>query len=324
LRECRSVSMRGVASRLFQGRGRKEPRVSLGVFGKHPGWNDHIDDLGLETAFLVDLKRTLYVEGIGRNIDSGHWQRLATENRLPAFGHVFVFRVGADIAAGRMWPSRDGRGRSAYPMIACVHVHGGGEDWVFTDALPALEHIERECRQTESAEKVAALVDEQRRRLAATSPNERSDGAPGSLASLARHSDMGPEGLGMIRVLFELERECAGWIPGGLAGSTTRLKGSPSAHHLRVPACGADSQSRLGAWIGAMSEVIAPAAPLFLISPLGRPWVDIIVGPPGPEQLFCILAEERQIPLTTQIPYAVDAEFEARARVRLFGQGLGG
>jgi hypothetical protein len=29
----------------------------LGAFGKHPGWNDHLDDQGLDTNELINLKR---------------------------------------------------------------------------------------------------------------------------------------------------------------------------------------------------------------------------------------------------------------------------
>ncbi len=27
--------------------------IALGAFGKHPGWDDHIEDLGLETDSLI-------------------------------------------------------------------------------------------------------------------------------------------------------------------------------------------------------------------------------------------------------------------------------
>ena len=47
------------------------PQVCLGAFGKHPGWDDHMDDLGLETESLLQAKHLLYVQGIGQHINSG-------------------------------------------------------------------------------------------------------------------------------------------------------------------------------------------------------------------------------------------------------------
>ncbi len=52
------------------------PQLYLAAFGKHPGWNDHTDDLGLDTAQLVNAKRLLYIQGISQNIDSGAWDKI--------------------------------------------------------------------------------------------------------------------------------------------------------------------------------------------------------------------------------------------------------
>jgi len=38
-------------------------QIFLAAFGKHPGWNDHMDDVGLETESLVAAKTRLYVDG---------------------------------------------------------------------------------------------------------------------------------------------------------------------------------------------------------------------------------------------------------------------
>jgi hypothetical protein len=75
-------------------------RAYVGAFGKHPGWDDHIDDIGLETEYLTELKRCLYIEGIGGNIDSGAWQRLETELHAQPFEHQFVWLRGDDILVG--------------------------------------------------------------------------------------------------------------------------------------------------------------------------------------------------------------------------------
>src|SRR5258705_3476695 len=46
-------------------------QVFLAAFGKHPGWDDHVEDLGLDSESLIFAKTLLYVQGIGGQIDSG-------------------------------------------------------------------------------------------------------------------------------------------------------------------------------------------------------------------------------------------------------------
>src|SRR5688572_20736555 len=63
------------------------PSLYLAAFGKHPGWDDHIDDLGLETDLLIRVKQLLYIEGIASNLDKGSWDELAPPDRLEKFNH---------------------------------------------------------------------------------------------------------------------------------------------------------------------------------------------------------------------------------------------
>src|SRR5438477_458719 len=103
--------------------GKTAPTVYLATFGKHPGWNDHIDDLGLDTDDLVNAKRLLYMQGINQNIDAASWENLEPGKRIDSFRHDFLWHmpagVGGDaecLIAGRMWSSVDGKGRDKYPM----------------------------------------------------------------------------------------------------------------------------------------------------------------------------------------------------------------
>jgi hypothetical protein len=84
----------------FFGRGPK-PQIWLGAFGKHPGWDDHIDDIGLETESLLLAKQILYVDGIGGQVNSGEWERLDGARRLAEFKHIFLWKRGdAFLASG--------------------------------------------------------------------------------------------------------------------------------------------------------------------------------------------------------------------------------
>ena len=66
-------------------------RVILAGFGKHPAWDDHIDDIGLETESLVIAKRVIYSEGIASQISSGAWKQLENSGRAMDFDHRFVW-----------------------------------------------------------------------------------------------------------------------------------------------------------------------------------------------------------------------------------------
>src|SRR5215469_9189084 len=114
-------------SRLLGSSSKPAPALYLAAFGKHPGWNDHIDDLGLDTDDLITAKRLLYVQGINQNIDAGAWENLDPDKRLDAFRHDFLWHMkgtgsgeGDSLIAGRMWSSVDGKGRDKYPMVLCA------------------------------------------------------------------------------------------------------------------------------------------------------------------------------------------------------------
>ncbi|KPK75794.1 MAG: hypothetical protein AMJ79_09685, partial [Phycisphaerae bacterium SM23_30] len=124
------------------------PQIYLAVFGKHPGWDDHIEDLGLETERLVDAKRTLYVQGIGGNIDAGSWEDLAQVQQLDGFRHLLVWRLAGDLLVGRMWSSTDGKGRTSYPMIALTQCPRLALSWALEQVPPRLEQIQSRCSRT--------------------------------------------------------------------------------------------------------------------------------------------------------------------------------
>ncbi|HRJ50164.1 MAG TPA: hypothetical protein PKU91_06505, partial [Phycisphaerales bacterium] len=117
---------------LGQGKGqaRDSAAIYLAAFGKHPGWDDHIEDIGIETETLATVRRIIYTECISGNIDSGAWEKLSDDQRLPAFAHEFVWCLAPSgkepprVIVGRLWSSRDGKGRSKYPMA--VYCQGDG------------------------------------------------------------------------------------------------------------------------------------------------------------------------------------------------------
>src|SRR5882724_6456636 len=148
--------------RLSAGSGRQ---IFLGAFGKHPGWDDHVEDLGLESDSLIFAKTRLYVEGIGSQIDKGDWEKLEPQQQLPAFKHIFVWQRAGQYLIGRMWSSSDGKGRTRYPMIVCAHCTGVTLTWALEEVLPRIEKVEQECLLTRLAADVRFILNSGRNSL---------------------------------------------------------------------------------------------------------------------------------------------------------------
>jgi hypothetical protein len=137
----------------------RSERVFVAAFGKHPGWNDHIDDIGFETDVFVNVKRLLYVQGIGGNIDAGSWDKLEGGQVIREFKHVFVWCLDKNVILGRIWSSRDGKGRTSYPMVVCVQCRQLPLDWILKNILPRLEKVEQTCAATVSATDVLTMLE---------------------------------------------------------------------------------------------------------------------------------------------------------------------
>jgi len=298
----------------FNARGQEaaSERVFVAAFGKHPGWDDHIDDIGLETDILVAVKRILYVQGIGGNIDSGNWEKLQEDQRLERFRHLFVWRMDDNLVVGRLWSSRDGKGRTSYPMVVCVQCRQLPLEWVFENILPSLESIEKICVATTSPTNVKDTLEnaqtEFRRLVQQSPPVADSPVVPlDVLAKLAECPEMGADHEGLLRILYHFEREITRYRPDTGKGETVR----PTL--LRVPVSASAMLQNTLLWFGFLLNKLIKDMPVLVLMPLENSWIDIIIGEPTESQLYCLRASLRMIPLTSTIPYNMGPEFIARA-----------
>jgi hypothetical protein len=298
----------------FNARGQEaaSERVFVAAFGKHPGWDDHIDDIGLETDILVAVKRILYVQGIGGNIDSGNWEKLQEDQRLERFRHLFVWRMDDNLVVGRLWSSRDGKGRTSYPMVVCVQCRQLPLEWVFENILPSLESIEKICVATTSPTNVKDTLEnaqtEFRRLVQQSPPVADSSVVPlDVLAKLAECPEMGADHEGLLRILYHIEREITRYRPDSSKGETVR----PTL--LRVPVSASAMLQNTLLWFGFLLNKLTKNMPVLVLMPLENSWIDIIIGEPTESQLYCLRASLRMIPLTSTIPYNMGPEFIARA-----------
>jgi hypothetical protein len=315
-------------------------QVFLAAFGKHPGWDDHIDDPGLETEALIATKRAVYAEGVGRNVDAGAWDSLDEGRRVDRFHHLLVNRIGPDFVLGRMWSSSDGKGRTRYPMIVAAHFHGAALDWALGEALPRLEKLEGQCTSATAAAEVRAALDSARATLRAAL-SEAGAGAldtghrinpvvkllehpalravAGDAAGqppVSRGEPTSDLPLGLLRILYQIEREMASFRRVNSSSTTTmRLKSGPArAQQIRVPRCAQSPADAVLLWMSFLSTQLHEAAPVMLMIPLEHDWADIIVGEPTATQLFCMRANRQALPLVTEIPFSLEPEFRQRAR----------
>lgn len=316
------------------------PSIFLAAFGKHPGWDDHIDDYGLDDERLTAEKQQLYNDGLGGNIETGSWDKLEEPARLEEFSHVFVWLAGEHVSVGRMWSSSDGKGRTKYPMVVMVHATGVAPDRLVELGVPALARVESECKDTRSADDVKAVLNRVRREL-----RSAVEGTPGtdasqwrppgeSLAAIADREELAADGqrsLGMFRVLYEIEKEMDDFRPvEGRTRSNRSKQNGLRPRHVRVPAYTGDSAAKpieathhaVLSWLGVLRAELDSSAPMLAIAPIngsgqGLGWIDLIVGDPTAAQLFCVRAHPRTLPLTTEIPYTIEPDQLTSFQVRL-------
>ncbi len=300
-----------------RGRGGSEPtaaRLSLGAFGKHPGWDDHILGIGAETEALARARQALYVQGIGGQVDSGAWERLEPEKRAPGFDHTLFWIRTGHIVLGKLWSSTDGKGRTKYPMVLCVDAEGASPRFLLTRVLPGLERLQQACRETTSAEQVkrdCRAAQDQLRALLGNSGDEPTSteiATDGRKEFLAR-PELGPGQQGLLRVLHELS-SAASLLSNSPAGAMAHLK----SHHLRLPLAADSRQEGLLRWAEFLLSAVSSPAPLLLFQRQGSNWVDAILGEPASDDLFCLQASPKGLPLTTDIPYQLAPDVSQRLR----------
>ncbi len=270
------------------------PRGLLGLFGKHPGWDDHIEDLALPTDSLVLAKQALYVQGIGGQVSSGAWARLAEESLLPAFDHFFVWRRGGQFLAGKLWASSDGKRRAHFPMGAIVHCTRVPLAAALPPLFEWLGTVEGACRATRDAAKVRALFQQCQSDFQSWLDGADFATAHASLPPLPEGEDGDRTRERLVAVLAEAQRTFADFRPGAWRG-----RGGAGAAHLRLPGTASSPATRITFWAGLLAHVLAPDAPLLLLAPVEQRWVDVLAGEPCAKDFFCLRAAAGALPLAS-------------------------
>jgi hypothetical protein len=287
------------------------PQVYLAAFGKHPGWDDHMDDIGLETEVLFQTKKLLYTEGLRGQIEAGdphswnHLEKNDPEALLPQFQHLFLWQRGAQLVAGRLWSSRDGKGRTRYPMVVCAHCTGLPLHWVIHRVLPCLDDVRQACVATESADEVRRILQHHSESLRTEAAGARPDalaepGLEQEMGAFLSRPELGPDREGLLRILYEVRNKMAGFE----RSSGTRTE-DPKPAQIRLPRCADDPGAAVVRWRRFFELQLAPSAPLLILAPVNEPWIDVTVGEPAPAEFFCLRANLKALPVASSIPYKI-------------------
>lgn len=294
--------------------------VLLGAFGKHPGWDDHVEenpkvpDLGLRSTTLAWTKTLLYVQGVGRNIDLGVWEKLGPDEALPGFDHTFIWQNENAYVIGMMWSSSDGKGRKRYPMVLVAHALGVSLHWILAVAIPRLGLLRRECEQLTTAPEVGAALDRSRIFLneALAEDNRSHPSARDLLPRFIRHPRFAPGHDGLLRVLYRLQTQAASFAPGSFSP-----KNAGVGADLRLPAAGNVPSDIFASWSELLRNYVDPAVPFLLVLPAGADYIDLIIGEPAPEHFFCLRANSRRLPSASQVQFRLDEAFRSKAEAQL-------
>jgi hypothetical protein len=135
------------------------------------------------------------------------------------------------------------------------------------------------------------------------------------LAAVARHPDMcasdpgssstGGAGGGFHRIVYQFVKGMAIYRP--VTNAVSRSI-SIRPEQVRLPVCGMAPNDALLFWLRFAFTLLDPHTSILLFTPdqPHAPWVDLIVGEPSPNNLFCIKAGPKTLPFTSDIPYTLD------------------
>jgi hypothetical protein len=284
---------------------KSKPTIYLGAYGKHPGWDDHIDDIGLDTESLLLAKQVLYVDGIGGQIDSGEWDKLRENERLPEFKHIIVWKRGNAFLLGRIWSSRDGKNRTKYPMIVCAHCQNVPFAWALANVLPALEEAERLCKSTSSAEEVREIIKRTLAALRHLLGNVSASPEDGKGTAFIDHLGWADAKEKLFRITYHVCTRLGRCLPGEARETGSKVSGG----QIRLPAASAFASEALTFWVQFLESQFGRAIPVLLALPVEERWLDATTGEPTTREFYSLRATPEVLAIASEVPYNIDDEF---------------
>ncbi len=288
--------------------------LSFYVIGKHPGWDDHMPDIGADNPEVLDFKQRFYVEALAGNINSGAWKHLPEPELLPEFNHRFVYWHADVVMHGAIWASRDGKGRTLFPLIGMVFSRGLNPRVIAAASSAVLDAFRASSLRQPTAEGLIAAVKVANDSLASLLPQTPmmdqlipplTGTQAGELLRLAGDDQH------RARMIYALQRS----VQHVKANAASR--GDDFYETLRLPSVAGDAPVASGShlpvdWPAWCLAHIGRRVPILAVAYEGRPdnrFTDVIIGAIKPTSIFPLRASREKIPLCSDIPFAMDSAF---------------
>lgn len=300
--------------------------ITVTAFGKHPAWADHIDNLPNPGPRLPHFKSLLYTNGIDANVR--RWVRAVEadpdtdvhspvldsdrddpEGGLIRFGHRVRWWNPDALIIGRMIPSSDLKQRKKYPLVIVMQCVGVQEPWLRRYAWPTLERLCEQCPAAASVDEVRGLLnsamdrqdDDQGQANPDTADDNSAAVGAASLQALCdafrkEESTDGDPPIEVMRLLYQIQR---------FTGGTPRAE-DWGGTHLRVPALSDNPLSDMVLYEHVARHMTADRASVLTVCPVDRPWIDLVLGDPGPSGFECL--RRSNLPYCTEIAYNLEAD----------------
>jgi len=283
-------------------------RLHLALFGKHPCWNDHMEDIGLATPSLLEFRRRLYYEGVSGRLDCGAWRDLPPEHRVETFDHELLWTGSTGVIFAVMWHSADAGGRAAYPMVAAAHFLTARLPAMVGPVFDALQQVAEDCRNAQDRQAVATAQSTGGERLIQAArklvPMSAQTWDRTCRENFLNHEGFGDSGDGFARLFYALTEYQN-------LNSATR-----NTFCYRLTDGGAGTES-LNLWQTLLRAQMDDSRSLLTIRCRASHWVDAMAGDFAAEEFFRLKAGSDEIPLVTDIPYSVPDELKEQTRMVL-------
>lgn len=273
--------------------------IEVAGFGKHPAWDDHIDDIGLNTETLVLAKQLLYSEGIATQLASGAWDQLEKSGNAIEFDHRFVWGRDQQAIVGAIWASADRKGRARFPLVVCAQTASHAPRAIDLLFEP-IERLGALCRAAKNQEDIRDAFRRAQWELSGANLPGRSDNPL---------SDMTDSG--QISILSALVT-----LSAGLKNRRPREAAKTSGSHFRLSAISSKAKENLTFWSTYLTtQRMGSNPPYIVIASNGKGWIDLIIGEPLENDFYCLRANESALPVTlTQIEAKQLRKLESEAK----------
>jgi hypothetical protein len=257
-------------------------KIQVAGFGKHPAWDDHIDDIGLNTETLVLTKQLLYSEGIATQLASGAWDQIEKSGNAIEFDHRFVWGRNQQSIVGAIWASADRKGRTRFPLVICAQAYFHGPRAINLLFEP-VERLGSVCRTANTQKEVYDAFSQAQWELNGANLPFLGDSLFSEITDSAENS-----------VLTALVTFSA-----GLKNRRSREVAKTGGSHFRLDAVSSQPKEDLRFWSAYLAaRRTASNPPYLVIASNGKGWIDLVVGEPLRNDFFCLRANKNALPAT--------------------------